>query len=415
MAARSVSAVKPEILVLGGGSAGCAAAIAAARRGRKVLLVEESNCLGGVSTTGGVSGWFASLDGLGDIFDRVVAEMDRFGARFGQYYNPEYLKLIWQMMAEEAGVEILLHATLTDVAAAGGRVLKAELSSCSTPVLVEAGYFVDATGEGDLAALAGAEFMKGDPESGLTLHMTLTAILTDTGSPVTPYLPAGISPIESESELPGLRWGLLPDGRLYCNSTKIMKHDPTDPKSLTQAELLARRQLAQIVHYIQRKQHPTFALTCSGAKIGIREGRRIVGDYVLTEEDITGDAPRDFDDGVTVGTCQIDFHSLTEPGRVGRRERVHPYAIPFRCLTARGFSNLLMAGKCLSADQVAQSSARMTPTCVSMGQAVGTAAAMALELGIADVRQLSVDDLRAELRASGIELDPRRHRAYSVV
>lgn len=405
--------MNPEVLVAGGGSAGCAAAIAAARRGRKVLLVEEANCLGGVSTSGGVSGWFASVEGLGDIFDRVLVEMERFGARFGQHYNPEYLKIIWQTMVQEAGVEVLLHTTLTDAHAQGGRVLRVNLSSCSTPVAVEAKYFVDATGEGDLAALSGAEFMKGDPESGLTLHMTLTAMMTDTGRPVTPYLSAGITPIKDDgSDLPGLAWGMLPDNRLYLNSTKIMRRDPTDPRDLTAAEMEARVQLARVVHYIQRTQHPTYALTSSGATIGVREGRRIVGDYVLTEQDITGDQPRDFEDGITVGTSQIDFHSLIEPGRVGRRERVQPYAIPFRCLIAKGFANLLTAGKCVSTDQVAHSSSRMTPTCVGMGQAAGTAVAMAVEQGCTDIRQVPIDNLRADLLAHGVKLNPRDHEPF---
>jgi len=113
-------------------------------------------------------------------------------------------------------------------------------------------------------------------------------------------------------------------------------------------------------------------------KIGIREGRRIVGDYVLTEADVTGSAPRDFEDGVAVATSQIDFHSLTQPGDAGRRQRVEPYAIPWRCLIARGFDNLLMAGKCASGDQVAQSSFRMTPTARN-GAAAGTRVALALE------------------------------------
>lgn len=411
--AETKTAINTDLLIAGGGSAGCAAAVAAARRGRRVLLVEEANCLGGVSTSGGVSGWFASLDGLGDIFDRVVAEMDRFGARSGQHYNPEYLKLVWQLMAQEAGVEILLHTSVTDADVAEGRVTRVSLTSCSRPLEVEAEFFIDTTGEGDLAALAGAEYQQGDPESGLALHMSLTAIMMDTGRPVTPYLPEGIAPIADDgSDLPGLRWGLLPDGRLYMNSTKVMRRDPTDPWDLTAAELEARIQLARVAHYIQRMQHPTFALVSSGATIGIREGRRIIGDYVLTEQDITGDTPRDFEDGVTVGTSQIDFHSLTEPGRAGRRDRVEPYAIPFRCMVARGFSNLLMAGKCISADQVAHSSTRMTPTCVGMGQAAGTAAAMAVENGFDDIRQISITELRADLAAHSVELDPRNHKPF---
>jgi hypothetical protein len=406
--------VSPHILVAGGGTAGCAAAIAAARRGHSVLLVEESNSLGGVSTSGGVNEWFASLEGLGDIFCRVKTELDRFGARFGRFYNGEYLKIIWQLLAEEAGVDVLFHTSLVSVDVSDGRVARAGLVSCSQFFDVEARYFVDATGEGDLAALAGARFMQGHPESGRTLHMSLTCILQDTGKPVTPYLPPGLEEITGPEDFPGLHGHTrLPDGRVYCNMTKVMGHDPTDPASLSEAEREARRQIIRMVHYLQRTGYPTHVLCATGAKIGIREGRRIVGDYVLTEADITGDAPRDFEDGVAVATSQIDFHSLTKPGHAGWRQRVEPYAIPFRCLVAKGFQNLAMAGKCISGDQVAQSSYRMTPTCCAMGQAAGTSAALAVEGRLRDIRDVRVADLRAELAACGMELDPAKHQAFA--
>lgn len=403
-----------DVVVAGGGTAGCAAAVAAARRGRRVILFEEGNALGGVSTAGGVSEFYAGLEGLGEIFARLRAELSSFGALEGRYYNPEYLKAVWQLLAEEAGVRIVFHASVCGAAASAGRVTGVQVNACSRQMEAEAAFFVDATGEGDLAALAGAEFALGHPDSGRTLHLTLVFTLRDTGRPVRPHLPPGLAPIASDRELPGLGHVPLPDGRVYCNITKVMGHDPTDPLSLSAAEVEARRQLIRVVHYLQRAYYPTFTLASSGARIGIREGRRVKGDYVLRGEEIRAPGgPKDFPDGVAVATAQIDFHSLTRPGRIGWRERVEPYAIPFRCLTAKGFRNLLLAGKCISGDQVAMSSYRMTPTCCAMGQAAGTAAAMAVERGLDDLRQLDVAELREELRRAGMELDPRRHRAFA--
>ena len=152
-------------------------------------------------------------------------------------------------------------------------------------------------------------------------------------------------------------------------------------------------------------------LASTGSRIGIREGRRVLGDYVLTEEDVLGDGTT-FDDGIGVATCQIDFHSLTRPGTVGWRKRVKPYGIPFRSLVVKGFDNLLVAGKCISGDQVAQSSYRMTPTCVGMGQAAGTAAAMAVARTLGSIRHLPVDELRRALADAGVELDPAKHKAF---
>ena len=408
-----------DILVAGGGTAGCAAAIAAAttraRRGQRVLLVEESNALGGASTTGGVSEWFAGLDGLGDIWETVKAELGRYDARLlDRLYNPEYLKIVWQRLVESAGVEILFHASVIGARTENGCVNSVRVASCSHLIDVKAAYFIDATGEGDLAWLSGAEYMLGHPETGRTLHMSLTFILQDTGQPVTSYLPPDLEEIKTVDDLPGLHGGLrLPDGRVYCNMTKVMGYNPTDPFDLSAAECEARRQLVRIVHFLQRTRFPTYALCGSGARIGIREGRRVIGDYVLTEADITDPESKDFPDGIAVATSQIDFHSLTRPGHSGWRQRVEPYAIPLRCLTVKGFDNLLVAGKCISGDQVAQSSYRMTPTCCAMGQAAGTAVAMAAKDGLSDIRQLDETALRANLIAHGVELDPRKHRAFA--
>jgi hypothetical protein len=406
-----------DIIVAGGGTAGSAAAVAAARRGCRVLLLEEQNCLGGISTSGCVGEWFASLEGMGNIFDEIVRELEQFGVRYRypMFFNPEYLKAVWQLLAERAGVDILFHASACGVTQEAGGVTAVQIVSCSKALSAQARYFIDATGEGDLCALAGALSAKGDPDRGRTLHMTLTAWMYDTGHMQKPYLPEGLEPIRSEQELPGLGAGWRVDGgRVYMNATKVMGHDPTDPFSLSQAEREARRQLIRIAHFLQSHAFPTYALAASGAKIGIREGRRIMGDYCLKKEEVLGRTePLDFPDGVAVATSQIDFHSLTKAGNSGWRQRVECYAIPFRCLITKGFRNLLMAGKCISTDQVVQSSCRMTPTCCAMGQAAGTATALAVGSGATDIRQISIADLRAALASNGLELNPRKHTAFA--
>ena len=278
-----------DVIVAGGGTAGTAAAVAAARQGCRVLLVEEQNCLGGTSTAGGVGEWFASLAGLGNIFDRVVDEMARFGATYKnpRLFNPEYLKVVWQLLAEQAGVEILFHASVCGVQVDDGVLSRIEVISCSTILSLRAKQFIDATGEGDLCALAGAAFMQGDPEGHRVLHMTLTAWMYDTGVPQRVYLPDGLAPIRGPEDLPGLGAGWrVSDGRVFMNATKVLDRDPTDPFSLSEAEREARRQLIRIVRYLQSGPFPTYALASSGATIGIREGRRIVGDYILRGDQV---------------------------------------------------------------------------------------------------------------------------------
>jgi hypothetical protein len=404
---------QPEIIIAGGGTAGSAAAVAAARRGHKVLLLEEGNCLGGVSTAGGVNEFYANTSGMGDIFRRILVELENYDALEGRYFKGEYLKLIWQMMADEAGVDVLFHSNVVDAQVTGKRVNKVLAVSGSHGMEFEAQYFIDATGEGDLAYLSGADFELGHPETGRTLHMSLTAMFYDAGEPREPYLPPGFQPIESKDDLPGLHGPVrLSDNRCYANMTKIMGHDPTDPISLSRAEQEARRQLVRITTYVQ-KLHPTYALISSGQKIGIREGRRIIGDYRLTQDDITGENPRDFRDGVAVATSQIDFHSLTKPGHSGWRQQVKPYAIPFRAMIPQGLENLLVAGKPISGDQVALSSYRMTPTVCAMGQAAGTAAALAVETKVKDIRKVGIHTLREQLTQDGVELDPRKHQSFA--
>ncbi len=406
-----------EVVVAGGGTAGAAAAIAAARRGCRVLLIEEQNCLGGVSTAGCVGEWFASLEGMGDIFATVVREARPFAGPDGKgrFFNPEHLKAVWQLLAERAGVDILLHASVCGVGRSADTVTEVRAVACSRELAARARFFIDATGEGDLCALAGAAFMQGDAEGGRVLHLTLAAWMYDTGVRQTPFLPEGLEPIRDAKDLPGLGAGWRVDAnRVYMNATKVMGHDPTDPFSLSAAEREARRQLLRVAHFLQTHDFPTYALAASGATIGIREGRRIIGDHILRADDVLHrDTPLTFADGIAVATCQIDFHSLTRAGASGWRQRVIPYGIPFRCLLAKGFTNLLMAGKCISADQVVHSSCRMTPTCCAMGQAAGTAAALAVAAEATAIRDVPVDRLRAALAADGVELDPTRHVAFA--
>lgn len=407
--------LEADIVVIGGGTAGTAAAIAAARRGHRVLLVEESNCLGGTSTSGGLCEWFASLDGIGDIFARSLKLLDQYGAKGSRFYNPEVLKIVWQMLAEEAGVRILFHSTLREAKVRGRLIEEVGLLSCSRPISAKARFFIDASGEGDLGFLAGAEFMQGDPVKGRTLFMSLTFTLYDTGREVKPFLPPGLEPIKDLEDLPGFNvHERLFDNRVYCNMTKVLDRDPTNPLDLSAAECEARRQLARVLHFLQSKYHPRHALCSSGARIGIREGRRIVGDYVMKKEDILGETAVPCPDGVAVATSQIDFHSLTRYGNHGWRQGVRPYLIPFRSMVAKGFDNFLMAGKCISVDQVVHSSCRMTPTCCAMGQAAGTASAIAIEKNARDIRKIPIDELRRQLARDGMELDPARHKAFAL-
>ncbi len=403
---------KYDVIVAGGGSAGSAAAIAAARGGAKVLLLEEANCLGGTATHGLVNEIFSNLDGVGDILTEVCFMLGQNHLpRPDRFFNGEMLKFVWQYLAQQAGVEILFHASVFAAEVVEGRVTTVKFACCGQALEAAADWFIDCTGEGDLAAMAGAKFMKGDPEHGRQIAMTLMFQLIHSKVPVTPYLPPGITPYASESDISGLNVCVdLAEGRIYCNMSKIMELDSTDPEALTCAELNGREEMFQIIHYLQRTKYPDALPIASGGTIGIREGRRIIGENILTFADLQ--AGKSFADGTVVATTQVDFHSLTRKGATGWHKVIEPYAIPFGCMIAKGFSNLLMAGKCISVDQIVHSSCRMTPSCCGMGQVCGIAAALAVRGNWPDIRKLAATELRQHLAQSGFELDPQKHRKF---
>lgn len=187
---------------------------------------------------------------------------------------------------------------------------------------------------------------------------------------------------------------------------KIPMFDSSDTESMTAAEIAARRRMMSVLDYFQRTGKKPWLLDHCSPRIGIREGRRIVGDYLLTVEDLR--AGREFDDPIARGVYPLDAHKPDDDQRTyilpeGER-RVPPYQIPFRSLLVKGAENLLAAGHCLSADQLALSSARVTTTCSMMGQATGIAAAMGADQGC-DPRELDFGKVRERVEARGAVLD----------
>jgi hypothetical protein len=218
------------------------------------------------------------------------------------------------------------------------------------------------------------------------------------------------SPIASESDLP--MTSIWPNGpRSKAIKIKIVGHDSTDTESLARAEIAARRRMLQVLDFHQRRAGKPWRLSYASPIIGIREGRRVIGNYVLSEADVR--AGRAFDDGVAVGTYYLDAHEPTTDKRADvivdkEQRRVPPYHIPLRCLAARDARNLWMAGRNLSADFFALSSARVAPTCAMMGQAAGVAAALAATQGL-DAGAVPAAEVRRALIERGADLGLRRH------
>lgn len=397
-----------DVAVIGGGIAGVSAACAAARSGAKVLLVERFAVTGGDLTAGGVANFCGQLDGQGEVFDRILADLRAFRAIDANrpVFHYEILALVLQEMLLRRGVRLLLHTRFCDVREQNGRLTECLVCGKSGLEAVRARQFVDATGDGDVARAAGFAVMTGRPADGLPLPMSLMFFVRHVEQKdAEPQLADGwFHPIRRRGELP--MTSIWPDGpRGNALKIKIPMFHATDTRSLTAAEIHARRRMMEVLDYYQRVERKPWRLDHAAPIIGIREGCRIVGDYVLTVDDLR--AGRNFDDAVARGTFYLDGHKPDDDKRTyiltKSEMQVPPYQIPFRSLIAKDGQNLLMAGRCFSADQLALSSARVSTTCSMMGQAAGIAAAMCVRNGC-DPRDLDAVQLRRAIEARGARL-----------
>ena len=414
---------------MGGGFAGVTAAISAAREGRSVRLIERYNCLGGAAVYDLVnpfmSYWTYGEDKKEKImlscglFLEIVERLDaiggfRAGTRGKTCFNEEYLKLVLNRMAIESGVSLLYQTVLTGAEVTDGRITSVTVSNVSGTSTISAEVFIDATGDANLAMLAGFPYRVGRESDGLCQPMTLCFRLGNVDYEKFLACKPEISPLyaklREEGRIKNPRENVLVfktvlDGVLHFNTTRVVKLDPTDAEDVTRAEIIAREQVFEMVDFLKEnfEAFRDAVLLSTGMQIGVRESRMIDGEYVLTKEDLLSE--RRFDDSIAVCNYDIDIHS---PDGSGTSHYYFPdgayYTIPYRCLVPRGAVNLLVAGRCISADHDAQASLRIMPTCATLGEAAGIAAAQAIAEGRA-VSLIDVARLRETLRAKGARVD----------
>lgn len=408
-----------DVAVLGGGIAGVSAACAAARDGASVILVERFAVTGGNATVGGVANWSGETRGQGAIFDEIIRMQEAWDSIVpypGPYkhhskeriFDHEILAVILQELLLRHGVKLLLHTQLVDVRTKKDRITEVMVCGPSGPEALRAQVFIDCTGEAMVAHTAGFSTMKGRDKDGVTLPPSMMCFVRKVSGGSTPQLPKGwFKPVVKAEDLPMTSvWPNGPGGNAL--KIKVIGFDVTDTESMTALEILARRRMFEVLDYYQRvKKQPWLFDHCS-PRIGIREGRRIVGDYVLTVDDVK--KGREFDDAIARGCYLLDCMSPDIEKRVAmvndEEAHVPPYQIPMRSVIARDSSNLLMAGRCFSADQLALSSARIMPTCAMMGQAAGMLAGMAVKLN-SDPRKVDAQLVRRKIEKNGAVLGVR--------
>lgn len=424
--------LKTDILVVGGGAAGTLAAISAARRKQKVLLLEAKGSLGGSRTLMGVdtfNGFFSPGERIfqlvgGISYEVVERLMERkcafirqntFGSGAVVTYDIEQLKIVYEEMALEAGVSLLYYSFVPDVNV-GGRSIKS-VTVCNKAGLnqVEAKLLIDATGDLDLAAYAGEEYelagKDGHPVQSLTTIFYMGNVDDNKAFSLSQAERTKIMQVAAENgkyQLTRIGGSIHPTphpGFVHANLTRIPNVDATDPEALTKAEIEGRRQVQEYVRFL-RNEYPGFEnayLAATASTIGVRETRRLNGEYILTGDDIKEGAK--FEDAVACCSAPIEDHNAGKDVNWGFLKSGDYYQVPYRSLLPRKTDNLLVAGRCLSATHEGQASARNSAQCMAMGEAVGVAAALALSKGISP-RQINSKELQENLLLQGVILNP---------
>ena len=417
----------PDVLVCGGGLAGIGAAVAAARAGARTMLVERMGFAGGFFTA--IIG--SAFDGFVDertgapVVGGIVFEMlERMGViRPGQgphlRYNvngdlsfvemhperviprcdPERFKRAADEILRQAGVHILYHTQVADVVAHNGRVESVLVSNKAGLTAIQPKVVIDCTGDGDVAAWAGAPCAKAEPLQPMSLHFRIAYL--EPSFDLRRRCAAVLEAAHQRGDI-GLYGGPYPatfSGRdVYFNATRF-PGDSTDPADWTQAEIQGRQD-AWTMFELWQAELPEFAdayFMSSGPTAGARESRRIVGDYVLTGDDVA--EGRRHDDVIVLGAWRLDRHPPQAAG-YHHIPWTPPYDIPYRTLLPGKLENLLVAGRCHSATSEALASSRVTATAMGMGQAAGIAAALAVRNNTTP-RQVDVQQVQAHIVETG--------------
>jgi len=425
--------VEVDACVVGSGSAGSTAAIAAARGGASVLLVEKLPFLGGTSTAvldtfygfwtpgaqprkvvGGIGDdVVAGLRALGPVVERP----NTYGAGTGVTYLAEHLKVVWERLVEDAGARILLHAFVQAAEVVDGRVVSILVATKAGLRRIRASVFMDASGDADLCHFAGFGYeTAGELDPAQTLTTTFRMANVDRerrraiGRDEVQALMAAAA--DEGYDLPRREGSdhITPiDGVTATIMTRVESTErradgslanATDPDLLTRAEIAGRRQALEYARFLIDRVpgYERASLVALGTQIGVRETRRVYGDARLTRDDVL--AARQFDDQIGLCGAPIEDHAAGPDTRWTYLPEGSAVGIPFGTLVVRDAVNVLVAGRCFSATHDAHASVRSMAQCMAMGQAAGTAAAMAVKGGGA-VRDVDVASLRARLAADG--------------
>ena len=411
-----------NLIVIGGGLSGVAAAVCAAREGLNVLLVERMGCLGGAMSNCSVYPFMKHAIKYADGTKRILsagifAEMCKRHRELGgvseRGWQPEIFKIMLDRLVEESSVKVMFHTQLIDVVKEDRKISAVRLLGKHGIFEANADYFIDASGDGDLMAYAGCEYQLGRESDGLCQPMTtnfrISGVDIEKYKEDKPHLQELFKRFNEEGKISVPRENMLINGNLgegvlHFNSTRVVKMNPLDSTDLSLAEMEARRQVLEIYNFLRTNSDAfkNSTLVLVAPEIGVRESRKLKGVHVLTADELKQCV--DFEDSIALGNYMIDIHN---PDGVGTyRYRFQPeeyYRIPYRSLVPKEIDNMLVAGRCLSADHEAHSAVRIMPICACLGQAAGTAIAQAQHTG-KTVHTVDISAVQSKLVANGAEI-----------
>lgn len=420
-----------DVIVVGGGPAGCGAAASAAREGAKVLLVEGMGALGGMGTSGMVPAWTPNHDGNRIIYQGLAERIWRESKRGvphvpeNQYawvdINAEHLKVTYDSLLREFGVKVLFFTRLAAVEMKDESTIDAIIvTNKSDLTAYRAKVYIDCTGDGDLCVWAGAKYAIGnkDGQTQKTTACFMVANVNTKGFKRTPENPeihpgnpkSPIHTILKEKEFSMITDDhacshLIGEGTIQFNMGHLSADvNPLDPSSLSEAMRLGRQQAIQYLAALKKHLPQVYGkayIVNTFDLLGVRETRRIEGDYTFTVDDWL--ARREFDDSIGRNINYIDIHigSVINDFRYAHYKKGESHGIPYRILTPKGKTNLLVAGRPVSTDEIAFGSLRIMGCCLVTGEAAGIAAAMAAKQAGHDVHAIDVARLRKRLLEEG--------------
>jgi len=400
-----------QLIVVGGGIAGVAAAVSAAREGISVLLIEKFGSLGGTMTYGLVYPFmgYTMDDGNVLLSDGIFTEM-RVRKEAYRDTSWESYKFVFDDMVTESGVDVLFHAVVFEIERKDRKLTSVSITTKSGVLKVEADFFVDCSGDGELFAMAGCAYQLGRESDGYCQPMTTCFRVSGVDMELfdrdrsmilkkyKEYCAKNIisNPRDTIQMVKGLGEGIL-----HFNAVRVIKYNPVDPVEISRAEILGRKRVYELFCFLKECSgafaHSTIISIAS--HIGVRESRKLKGRHILTGEELK--SCMQFGDVIAYGNYAIDIHHPTGIGtEIFQFEKGQYYQIPYRSLLPTEYDNMLVAGRCLSATHEAHSAVRIMPICACLGEAAGLACAVAYHTG-ANVHTVDIGVVQAKLRRNG--------------